>query len=306
MPRISVCLTHYNRPDRLAATLESLAAQPRMPDEVFLWDDCSPHDPSEVASSFCRRFPHFVYHRNERNLGMPGNLNAVLARATGDYVANLHDADVFHPQLLEKWAQALEAHPSAGLVFCGLDATRSNPAGPEMLVPDIAPLTAGRDFFDRWFVGRTKSVIWGTVMTRKTAYARLLPFDPRYRNWADVDLWMRLCRDYDIAYVREPLIVLDNTFTPQRRFSWYRIMLMQEMCFANIRRIYSGEPHSMQSALTRQRRCLRLAYVRFLAGSIRWLDFARLCDGVVLAARVFRADATTGDGRLVARLLSPG
>jgi glycosyltransferase involved in cell wall biosynthesis len=75
MPRISVCLTHYDRPDKLAATLESLARQTRVPDEVLLWDDCSPRDPTEVVRSFEARFPHFVYHRNERNLGMPGHRN---------------------------------------------------------------------------------------------------------------------------------------------------------------------------------------------------------------------------------------
>jgi glycosyltransferase involved in cell wall biosynthesis len=306
MPRLSVCLTHYDRPDRLAATLESLARQTLVPDEVFVWDDCSPRDPGAVVESFRSRFPRFSYHRNARNLGMPGNLNAVLAQARGDYVANLHDADLFHPQLLEKWTRALDAHPSAGLVFCGLDATRDNPAGAEMLVPDIAPLTPGREFFDRWFVGQIRSVIWGTVMARRTAYAALLPFNPLYRNWADVDLWMRMCRTHDIAYVREPLIVLDNTFTPQRRFSWYRIMLMQEMCFANIRRNLADDPPALASALARQRRCLRLAYVRFLAGSVRWWDFSRLCDGLRLAARVFRADATAGDGRLLSGLLLPG
>jgi glycosyltransferase involved in cell wall biosynthesis len=305
MTRVSVCITHYERPDKLAATLESLARQTRLPDEVFLWDDCSPQDPAEIAHRFSKRFPHFVYHRNPRNLGMPGNLNAVLAQATGDYVANLHDADVFHPQLLEKWVQALEQHPTAGLVFCGLDATRDNPAGPEMIVPDIAPLTPGIMFFDRWFVGCRRSIIWGTVMVRKSVYERVLPFAPRYHNWADVDMWMRICRDHDIAYVREPLIVLDNTHTKQRKFSWYRMLLMQEMCFANIRATYAGDRLAMRAALVRQRKCLRLSYLRFLAGSIKWLDFPRLRTGLGLAARVFRSDATTGDGRLVSHLSVP-
>lgn len=305
MPRLSVCITHYNRPHKLAATLESLAQQTRVPDEVFLWDDCSPDDPSGIARSFSSRFPHFVYHRNDRNLGMPGNLNAVLAQATGDYIANLHDADLFHPQLLEKWVRALEQNPTAGLVFCGLDATRANPAGPAMLVPDIAPLTPGRAFFEAWFVGRASSVIWGTVMARRSAYERLLPFDPKYRNWSDVDMWMRMCRKHDIAYVREPLIVLDNTFTEQRRFSWYRVFLTHEMCFANIHRTYATDPSGRRKALDRQRRCLWRGYLRFLAGGIWWLDYPRLRDGLALAARVFRPDVTAGDGHLLEGISFP-
>ena len=83
MPKISVCLTHYERPEKLAVTLESLARQTRIPDELFLWDDCSKNDPSAIVRQWEGCFPHFVYNRNTTNLGMPGNLNAVIAQATG-------------------------------------------------------------------------------------------------------------------------------------------------------------------------------------------------------------------------------
>ena len=303
MSRVSVCLTHYNRRHKLAATLESLAQQTRVPDEVFVWDDCSPDDPADIVQAFRHRFPQFRYHRNSRNLGMPGNLNAVIAHATGDYIANLHDADVFHPELLEKWTRVLDKYPSAGLAFCGLDATRDNPAGSTMPLPEVDPITTGREFFGRWFVGRENSIIWGTVMARKAAYDRLLPFDPVYRNWSDVDMWMRMCQEFDVAYVAEPLIVLDNTATPQRRFSWYRVLLMQEICFANIRRIHARDAVALRVALQRQRRTLRLGYCRLLLGSLKWFDWARLREGIALAARIFSADATSGKGRLMEGLV---
>lgn len=136
--KLSVCLTHYNRPHLLGRTLESLARQTRPPDEVFVRDDASPRDPTDVARSFAGRFRHFVYHRNPANLGMPGNLNAVIGQATGDLVANLHDADVFHPTLLEKWEQALHRQPRAGLVFCGLEEPGSR-AGPRSRSSTISP-----------------------------------------------------------------------------------------------------------------------------------------------------------------------
>lgn len=299
MKRISVCITHYDRPHKLAATLESLARQSRAADEVFLWDDCSPRDPSDVAAQYQGRFKRFVFHRNKKNLGMPGNLNAVLSQATGDYIANLHDADVFDERLLEKWANALDAYPSAGMVFCGLDATKDNAAGAHLVLPDASQLTDGREFFDRWFVGCQHSAIWGTVMARQSAYEKLLPLDAKYRNWADVDLWMRMCAKHDIAYIREPLIILDNTPTPQRRFSWYRVLLMQEMIFMNIRRIYGNDSSALSKAILRQRRCMMMSYARLLAGSLRWVDLPRFGLGLKLAARVFRSDASLGDGRLI-------
>ena len=115
-PRISVCITHYNRPEKLGVTLESLLRQTRMPDEIFLWDDCSPKDPSEIVSKWQDKFPHFKYYRNQTNLNMPGNLNEVLSQATGDFIANLHDADEYHPRLIELWLERLIQYPSAGMV----------------------------------------------------------------------------------------------------------------------------------------------------------------------------------------------
>ena len=185
--KLSVCLTHYNRPHLLAATLESLARQTRLPDEVLVWDDCSPNDPTEVAKNYAGRFPKFIYHRNARNLGMPGNLNAVLACTTGELIANLHDADEYHPTLLQKWEEALLRHPRAGLVFCGLDATTASTDGEKIWIHPCAEYTAGRDFFRQHYVGNSSSIIWGTVMVRREVYARHLPFDSQFRNWADLD-----------------------------------------------------------------------------------------------------------------------
>jgi glycosyltransferase involved in cell wall biosynthesis len=208
MARISVCLTHYGRNAQLAATLESLANQTRKPDEVFLWDDHSPEDPAGIAERFRHRFRHFVYRRNEQNLGMPGNLNSVLAQATGDYVANLHDADLFAPQLLEKWTRALDAHRSAAFVFCRV-AGRNQSQDRRLL--GCPALTPGREFNRRYLLNswRGSSPIWGTVMARRSLYRRYLPFEPRFGCVADVDMWMRLSMAGDVAFVDEALIEAD-------------------------------------------------------------------------------------------------
>jgi len=120
MVKVSVCVTTYNRATLLGHTLRSLADQTRPPDELIVSDNCSSDNTQEVVDKWKTHFRRFIYNRNTRNLYMPGNLNAGLKLATGKYVANLHDADVFDPTLLEKWERALDTYPSAGFVFCGL------------------------------------------------------------------------------------------------------------------------------------------------------------------------------------------
>lgn len=282
MSRVSVCLTHYNRPEKLAATLESLVAQTRAPDEVFVQDDCSPKDPTELARQFQGRFKHFVYERNERNLGMPGNLNKVVCKATGDFVANLHDADEFHPQLIEKWGEALRRHPSAGLAFCGYDSQTKSGGGSEagrIWIHDFAACTPGRTFFERVYVGSASSPIWGTVMVRREVYERHLPFDARFGMWSDVDMWMRVCGTHDIAYVAEPLIILDNSDTPVRAFHWEKVSVTHAMHFENIRRM-AQDSRERAAWLAKQRGYSLRMYARHLASRMSRGDFRGLAAGL--------------------------
>ena len=275
--RISVCITHYNRPESLGATLASLAAQTRMPDEIFLWDDCSPNDPTVVVDEWKDRFPHFVYHRNTTNRGMPGNLNDVIQQATGDYVANLHDADIYHPQLLEKWAAALDRSPEAGLVFCR-DSRWDNPRFVQHWSPEPAELTDGVEFFRQHYLGRVDSIIWGTVMVRKSIYDQLLPFDPQYKNWADVDMWMRACGCASIAYLPEQLITLDENPTHGGGFSFARMRRIQDMILSHIERLFDG--NRLQPALKLQSRIWRRLWFRWMFGRLRRFDLREACRGL--------------------------
>lgn len=277
--RISVCITHYNRPESLGATLASLAAQTWVPYEVFLWDDCSLNDPTTVVDEWKDHFPHFVYHRNTTNRGMPGNLNYVIQQATGDYIANLHDADIYHPELLEKWAAALGRSPEAGLVFCR-DSRWDNPRFVRNWTPEPAELTDGFEFFRQYYLGRVDSIIWGTVMVRKEIYDQLLPFDSTYQNWADVDMWMRVCGCASIAYVPEQLITLDGNPTHGGRFSFTRMRRMQEMVLSNVERIFSGV--ELKSAQQLQKSAWQRLWFRWMLGRLRRGELREFWTGLLL------------------------
>lgn len=275
--RISVCITHYNRPESLGATLDSLAKQTRQPDEIFLWDDCSPKDPTPVVREWEGRFQHFVYYRNEANLGMPGNLNAVVSQASGDYVANLHDADLYHPELLEKWASALDRFPEAGLVFCR-DSRWDNPKFVRTWTPEPEHYTDGVEFFRKFYVGRIDSIIWGTVMVRRELYEELLPFDPLYRNWADVDMWMRICGKAGIVYVPKKMLELDQNPTHESKFSFEQMQRVQEMLLQNIKRIFSGVELDLANA--RQEAIWTRLWWRWMGGRLRQGQWGEFCRGL--------------------------
>lgn len=281
MPKLSVCITHFGRGHLLGRTLESLACQTRLPDEVLVWDDHSPEDPHSIVSRFQSRFPRLIYHRNPVNLGMPGNLNAVIAAAGGDLIANLHDADEFDPRLLELWERALLEHPSAGLVFCRLDMKRFPGGDWRMAEGDFLPLTPGRVFFESVYVGASGSPIWGTVMARREVYARHLPFDARFGPWADVDMWMRICATHDIAHVPLRLIAVDHSPTAFRAFSFETVRLIHSIYFVNIRRM-ARSSSELSRWIARQRLHLVKEVAVIALGSLCRLNFVRAAEAVLM------------------------
>jgi glycosyltransferase involved in cell wall biosynthesis len=235
-----------------------------------------------VAAKWRAVFPAYTYRRNTTNLYMPGNLNACVSAATGDYVANLHDADVFDPTLLQKWEAALDRHPSAGFVFSGVSAGDETPTdetphrvhrlnkstvvseygGRAVYLHDVEPFTDGRAFFERHLLHATYSIVWGTVMARRDVYKELLPFDSQFGFISDVDMWMRICRHHDVAYVREPLIHLDDSPTAERKFDWKRTETLRRMQRANIERFYADSPQLLNVELERHGDVFRRWYVR--------------------------------------------
>ncbi len=102
-------------------------------------------------------------------------------------------------------------------------------------------------------------------MARRAAYDRLLPFDRRFGFISDVDMWMRMCRSYDVAYVREPLIHLDDSPTAEREFDWKRIDALRRTQCANIERFYDGSPERYAVEMRRHRQLFRNWYLRNIA-----------------------------------------
>lgn len=287
MVKVSVCVTTYNRATLLDHTLRSLADQTRPPDELIVSDNCSSDNTPEVVDKWKTQFRRFIYNRNTRNLYMPGNLNAGLKLATGKYVANLHDADVFDPTLLEKWERALDTFPSAGFVFCGLvDYSRRAKFGDVNILHDVPPLTPGRAFYERYFLHRFSSLVWGTVMARQEAYDELLPFDEKFSFISDVDMWMRMCLKYDVAYVREPLIVIDNSKTNWREVSWERTEIIRKIELANIQNFYANDPELFKVTMKKNEFIARRKYMRLILGRAWHRDWARVREGIKLLKNI--------------------
>ncbi len=254
-PRVSVCLTAFKRAHRIGETIESLLAQDLGDFELIITDDASPDETEQV----CRRYEQIDarvrYFRNERNLGMPGNLNAGLRRCHAPLVANLHDGDVYRADLLSKWTRALDANPDAAFAFSQIRS--ADPAASFIANPDL-PERLEKDELLRFMLSNEKcfgSPVWGTVMGRRAIYEAVGLFDERFSYYSDVWMWIRLNHRFPVAYVREPLITLlpHEPDRPYATLNWWHERILTTMYEDGVDLLHAGNP----IAIARERRRIR-------------------------------------------------
>ena len=205
-PSVSICLTTYNRAHLLPTTIESLLAQTFEDFELIISDDCSSDDTESICRNYASMDRRVRYFRNEHNLKMPGNLNAAIAKATGQYVANVHDGDMYATELIWKWKTALDEVPTASFVFNAYRVLRKDGTFEIASMPFENKVSGTEVAF--YFFKTFSSCVWGTVMVRRSGYDKVGTFDHEFGFISDVDMWLRLSFRSDVAYINEPLITL--------------------------------------------------------------------------------------------------
>lgn len=160
-PKLSVCISTYNRGGWVALSLKNIFAQvpfPRTDLEVLVVDNTSTDNTTELIQPYISR-PDFRYVRNPKNVGMLGNLAVTAQLAKGEHIWILGDDDLTRPATIKRVLEILQDNPGLPLIFMNygyttegsaanvtdLDAflagyNKLEPAGPDELskVKDIA------------------------------------------------------------------------------------------------------------------------------------------------------------------------
>jgi glycosyltransferase involved in cell wall biosynthesis len=206
-PRVSVVMPTYRRAHLVGGTIRSLLGQTFADFELLVRDDGPGDDGTEEAVHAARSGdPRVKYHRNPKNLRMPGNLNAGIADSVGDYIAVCHDHDLYHPDFLDAYVKLLDRCPSALFAHTGIEMVdqEDKPLG-QAFVGDFAELTKGADWL-AFMLSAFTCPVCALTMVRREAHERHGLYDPAYGFIADVEMWMRLSRHGDVAFAARPLV----------------------------------------------------------------------------------------------------
>ncbi len=113
---VSICIPAYNAERFIAATLESALGQDYAPLEIVVSDDRSSDHTREIVQAYGSRGVRLICQA--RNLGMTGNMNAVVLASRGKYAVKLDSDDLLEPGYVSNLVTVMEANPQVVFAHC--------------------------------------------------------------------------------------------------------------------------------------------------------------------------------------------
>lgn len=196
MPKVSVCIPVYNRPE-VGETIESVLSQTYRDFEVIVLDDGSSDESTwEVISSYGEPVRAF----RQENAGIAAAKNSCVAKARGVLIAFCDHDDLWLPHKLERQVAIFEAQPEVGFVYCRYSLFSSD-RGDFKIRPRKGP---EGDIFQAMLL--KIFVQTSTAMIRRTVWEAAGPYDPSYFLADDYDFFLRVARITRAACINETLV----------------------------------------------------------------------------------------------------
>jgi len=201
-PKVSVIIPAYNRAHLIGVSLRSVLAQAFGDYEIVVVDDGSTDNTGDVVRSVA---PGARYIRQE-NQGIPGVLNRCVTEARGQYISFLGDDDALAPGALAREAAILDAHPNVGFVhgtawLMDQDGCLMCRQRPHFARGDY--VRSGREETADLLL--SNHIVAPTVMARRRCFEDVGLFDLRFQLYEDWNMWMRILKRWDVAFVYAPI-----------------------------------------------------------------------------------------------------
>jgi GT2 family glycosyltransferase len=200
---ISVVIPVFNSANTLEATLLSIAAQSRKPDEVVIVDDGSRDNLQEVLARNKKGLP-ITLITNAQNRGIGFSLRAGVERSIGDLIFRIDADDSWDPEYLTLSEQVFLN--SSEVVLCNSSARLVDQSGKQL------GLHAAIDDADaRRALMSDNPFIHSGVSFRKAAYFQVGGY-PQGIRWEDYSLWIEMASLGKIGSV--PQVTLNYFVSP--------------------------------------------------------------------------------------------
>jgi glycosyltransferase involved in cell wall biosynthesis len=207
LPQVSVCIPTYNGASYLGDAIASVLQQAYSDFEIVVVDNCSTDDTEALVAELSGLSDKIRYFRNDRNIGLAGNLNRCLDYARGQYIKYLCVDDLLLPSCLEQMAEALGADPAVSLV-CGGRMSIDEAGQPYEVrrYPSRKRLVPGHEAIKKCLFGRNFIGEPTAVMFRKSD--ALTRFREDLPQLMDMEMWFRLLERGALLSITTPLCAI--------------------------------------------------------------------------------------------------
>lgn len=195
-PKISVVIPVFNGTNYLREAIDSVLSQTYKNYEIIVIDDGSTDGTWEIIQSYGSCLRGF----RKENGGVASALNCGIRNATGEYIAWLSHDDLFLPNKLERQVDFLKQFPQ--FKACYTDYYTVDENGKileEKETPWYPRLEAIRILFGRAYINGS------TMLIERKCFEKTGLFCERLKYTQDTEMWLRLCRYFEIGRVREKL-----------------------------------------------------------------------------------------------------
>jgi len=203
MPRVSVVITSYNRAKFLPECLESVLSQTFRDFEVLVIDDGSTDNTPDLMRSYG---PPVRYIR-QMNQGLPAARNRGIELACGEYIAFLDSDDAFMPYALQMGVEIFDKYPGVGLSYGQMYVInhKGNLMGLRTPYrPKGSFVRSGKEEIKGLIMGNY--ITGSATMVRSRCFEAVGLFDNTFRQGSeDFEMWIRLAKKHDVAYIDKPL-----------------------------------------------------------------------------------------------------
>ena len=205
---MSVCIPAFNAAEYLRQSVESVLEQSCRDFEIVIVDNCSTDQTGALIDELLKNSAGRIrYYKNDRNIGLVGNLNRCLEYAQGMYIKFLMADDLLLPGCLEQMAIGLDTCKSVTLVASGRliidehgrELAISRYSNTNVVIPGKQAIT--ECLFGSHYIGEPTA-----VMFRKSDLEG--KFREDLPQVVDMDMWFRLLERGDLLYMGEPLCAI--------------------------------------------------------------------------------------------------
>lgn len=199
---LTIAIPAYNRPDWFQRALLSILSTPLAEQkfiEIVVSDDSTIADCRLIFEEQIKVWSGaYQYQSNAPSLGMAGNWNECIRRASGQYILILHDDDYLEPRASLKILDSLRQYSQYSVLLFGVNVVNSQ-----------GRILKRQHFKQNHYLdhlGALERVLTNSsfvrfpgIVIRKIGFEKVGYFDETIGGIADVHLWVRLFYEYGVV-----------------------------------------------------------------------------------------------------------